>query len=569
MKNFKRVIIVFLAFFIIMLSLPSFSVFAADADMRYGRTKLSGDLQYIYDELAKGCESAKSEIQINLNGRNVELNQDLLTKICTLVYSDYPEYFWFNGGYSASFNGTVLTIMPTYTITGSALTSAKSAYTAKVNELTNGLSGKSDYEKSKILHDRLIDTATFTSTSNDQNAYGALVEGKAVCNGYARAYQHLMNKVGVPTWFVRGTSINPTTNTPIAHAWNIAKINGNWYYTDVTWDDQNQYTFYEYFNITTARMAESHTLESLYAQLVPNATATAANYYIKEGREFITYDQNKFVNLLKQDNNKTQIYINGNVNSFLSSINLENLGTALGASGTYYISCIPYQLNHAVILSVVIISGDHTHKATAVPQANANCLTNGKKAHFTCECGLKFLDNACTNQTTDSELTIPAIPHTVLAYKNDATGHWKECTVCGIEIANTRGAHFDQNNDNKCDTCIYAVPVADANGNIVMGGNNLNNNNSSSTAASDNTNSQSQAADTTNNIDAAENAQVSTSQSDNFTSEPISNNDEHYLYVGANVNNTVLKWIIICVISAAIITAGVAVTIVLIIKKKT
>lgn len=229
MKNFKRITAVVLAFVIIALTLPTITVFAADADARYGRTKLTADQQYVYDALVTGCKDAKADIKIDISGKSIDFNKDL-SFIFNMFYSDYPEYFWVTGGWGAGFeqkgSTITLTMQPTYSFTGSALTSAKSAYNAKVDELSKGLSGKSDYEKSKIIHDRLIDTVTYVSTNNDQNAYGALVEGKAVCNGYARAYQHLMNKAGIPTWFVRGSSINPSTGTSIGHAWNIVKLDG-------------------------------------------------------------------------------------------------------------------------------------------------------------------------------------------------------------------------------------------------------------------------------------------------------------------------------------------------------
>ncbi len=577
MKNIKRLSAIILTMLILFASLPNISVFADDPDMRYGRTKLDADSQYIYDCLVNGCESAQAKIDINISGKNIDLQSNLST-IYTMFYSDYPEYFWVTGGYSARCQNNVLTINPEYSIPGNNLITAKSKYNAKVNELTAGLNG-SNYDKSKTLHDRLIDAVSYIDTPNDQNAYGALVEGKAVCNGYSRAYQHLMNKVGIPAWYVRGTSINPATNTSIGHAWNLVKLDGAWYYADVTWDDQGENTFYEFLNITTEKMAEGHSLEQPFASLVPQATATNANYYKKENREFTGYDHNKLIDLLKKDNKKTQIYVDGDVSSFLNSVNqnLLDIGKQLGATGSCHITSGASMLKNAVILNVIIISSDHTHKAqTTVPQTAATCLTNGKKAHYICDCGLKFLDTACTNQVNnDSELNIPASSHTASGWKNDATNHWKECTKCSSTTVNTRAAHTDTNKDNKCDTCEYQLPVADQSGNIIIGGgasgNSTNNNQNKLPENQTNTTSNSTSGQNSTQVDNSLNQDATVNidtPSFDASTQQNTDTDELYLYQNTKPNNSIIKWIVICIAVAFSVTLITVATVILIKKNK-
>lgn len=582
MQMAKKISVIFLAMIIFTLSLPTATVFAADPDMRYGRTKLTADQQYVYDALVAGCKDAKADIKIDISGKSIDFNNDL-SFIFNMFYSDYPEYFWVTGGWGAGYEQSgstvTLTMKPLYSMTGSALNNAKSKYNAKVSELTSGLGRKSDYEKSKIIHDRLIDTVTYTSTNNDQNAYGALLEGKAVCNGYARAYQHLMNTAGIPTWFVRGTSTNPSTGTPIGHAWNIVKLDGKWYYTDVTWDDQGANTFYEYLNMTTAKIKQGHTLDAEYEKLVPQATATDANFYKKEGREFTQYDQAKLVSLLKKDNNKTQIYITGEVNDFLNSVgkNLLTIGEQLGGKGAFTVSYSASTLQNALILNVVVIPENHTHKTqTTVRQVNATCLSNGTKAHYICDCGLKFSDSACTKQiSSDSELDIPALSHTPSDWKNDATNHWTECTKCGSETADTRDAHSDKNKDNKCDICGYAMPVADESGNIVIDGtindnknDNKSNNSKPDSATPNGTNSPSQPDSTENDTqNETPNEDTASKNDDSTADENTSKIDNLYLYDQEKPEKSSLKWIIICGGIAAVTTAVVVITVVIVKKK--
>ena len=59
------------------------------------------------------------------------------------------------------------------------------------------------------------------------DVYGALIEGKAICEGYTKAFQYLCYLVGINSNQVVGKK----------HMWNVVKIGGEWYQVDLTWDD--------------------------------------------------------------------------------------------------------------------------------------------------------------------------------------------------------------------------------------------------------------------------------------------------------------------------------------------
>ena len=99
-----------------------------------------------------------------------------------------------------------------------------------------------DYDKALILHDYLAKTVEYNmnavSSSNNQltsvdtharSAYGAIVDKTAVCQGYALAYAHLLSLVGIESEFVTSDYMN--------HAWNMVKIDNDFYHVDVTYDD--------------------------------------------------------------------------------------------------------------------------------------------------------------------------------------------------------------------------------------------------------------------------------------------------------------------------------------------
>lgn len=108
---------------------------------------------------------------------------------------------------------------------------------AIADKVVQGYAG-SDYDKILFAYDYLCDNTVYSDDAEDyesHSAYGAFVSGKAVCEGYAKAYKILLDKMGIPNYIV----INST------HAWNVVMYDGEWYFVDVTNGDFN--SCYAYF----------------------------------------------------------------------------------------------------------------------------------------------------------------------------------------------------------------------------------------------------------------------------------------------------------------------------------
>ncbi|MDE5950842.1 MAG: hypothetical protein K2H12_04590 [Acetatifactor sp.] len=118
-----------------------------------------------------------------------------------------------------------------------------------------------DYEREKYVHNRLLELVEYQSGAPmSQSAYSALVNGKTVCAGYARAFQYLMQQLGIPCYYCTGYSGEN-------HAWNIIYLYGEYYNVDLTWDDTEPAT-YKFFNKTDQDYATTHARRSL-AQKLP------------------------------------------------------------------------------------------------------------------------------------------------------------------------------------------------------------------------------------------------------------------------------------------------------------
>ena len=127
----------------------------------------------------------------------------------------------------------------------------------------------SDYEKELAVHDWMIawaeyDQAALSSlpgaqpTPDSDNPYGFFTGRAAICTGYTSTFQLLMDLLGIECVTVEGTAYNGTED----HAWNMVRLDGDWYCVDVTWDDPVSSTpvspaaAHMYFNVTSDFMRQ-------------------------------------------------------------------------------------------------------------------------------------------------------------------------------------------------------------------------------------------------------------------------------------------------------------------------
>lgn len=140
-------------------------------------------------------------------------------------------------------------------------------------------------QKELAIHDWMIDHTAYDeehSTPNHNHPYGLLVEGTAVCMGYANTFQLFMDLLDIPCITVTG----------VGHAWNLVQLDGDWYAVDVTWDDPlgsyvdvpaaNEKEHHRYFNVTSDLLRE--TGHEWDPEGVPEATGTRWTWQILRTR---------------------------------------------------------------------------------------------------------------------------------------------------------------------------------------------------------------------------------------------------------------------------------------------
>ena len=191
---------------------------------------------------------------------NVDLNA--LTTVFEAVLNDHPELVIVDPGYSCMYleNGTCVEVSLEY----NALVNDEASlqrYREKTLELVKEASALgSGFEKEKFIHDKLAELVAYNANAPmNQVAYSAIENGQSVCAGYARAFQYLMQELGIPCFYCTGYAGE-------AHAWNIVQLDGKYYNVDVTWDDTNPLT-YNYFNKTDAEFSDTHVRTGLSVYL--------------------------------------------------------------------------------------------------------------------------------------------------------------------------------------------------------------------------------------------------------------------------------------------------------------
>ncbi|WP_026527317.1 transglutaminase domain-containing protein [Butyrivibrio sp. VCD2006] len=174
-----------------------------------------------------------------------QVSMDTMQMIIMSVVFDHPELFWLDTTFYQEYDyqGVAIKLRLRYYDKITDIRAANTKFKAAADAILAGASGLSDnYEKELYIHNVLADKITYKHNPLDQSAYSAIVGDNTVCAGYTKAFQYLMQRLGVPTYFCAGYAGE-------MHAWNIIKLGDNYYNVDVTWDDQDP-TVYDFYNLS-------------------------------------------------------------------------------------------------------------------------------------------------------------------------------------------------------------------------------------------------------------------------------------------------------------------------------
>ncbi|MCH5304142.1 MAG: hypothetical protein J1E41_04700 [Ruminococcus sp.] len=249
-----------------------------------------------------------------------------LAKSLFAVFQDNPQLFWLDEPYAYSISDNYVSIRLYATMTEAEYNKKMKQLNAVINTILSKLKkGMSEFELELYFHDYLVKNCKYLKDSENKedpySIYGCLVNQSAVCMGYTSAFQLLLSYVGIESVTVNGS------NTDSGHIWNAVKIEGDWYYTDVTWDDTGDFFMYDNFNITTKQLKKTHKLvpkmtaysdDELFSEdgtiktvnlVIPKCTATKYNYYKYKGSVLSDIsDNNMAEDLAKAAKNREEYF---------------------------------------------------------------------------------------------------------------------------------------------------------------------------------------------------------------------------------------------------------------------
>ncbi len=293
----------------------------------YYYNKLTEQQKNIYTAIANGVKSLTNDVKLKkyeyidsettMKDVEVALHKFLL---------DHPEVYYMDDKYTVStktgITGTGVIVGLTYQF-GSIeeLNNSVARLNSKFDEILNEATiekGK-DFENEQKIHDVLSKKVTYYEyedlskiPSKYHTIEGTLTENLAVCDGLAKTFQILLDKVGIKSIIVSG-SLNGTS-----HAWNMVQLEDGWYHTDITSDNsiktEKKVVFHSYFNINTETIKKTHVISE--EDIIPEAISTKYNFYEYTGKNIVNGDN--FANKLKEiiSKNSDEKLVEYKVNGF-------------------------------------------------------------------------------------------------------------------------------------------------------------------------------------------------------------------------------------------------------------
>ncbi len=262
--------------------------------------------QYLKEQVVVRNSQITVSVPVEINNKvgpiNAMTSAQEYTEACTGQEGDALKYGGI--GYSVSTTSYSDAARVTYTYYMNYYTTAEqekqltSAVTSALASLN--LNGKTEAEKVVAIHNYICDHVDYdydglsdSSNTVKYTAYGALCNGKAVCNGYAVLFYRMCKEAGLSVRIISGTANGGS------HAWNIVKVGDVYYAVDSTWDGQDAQTLDQYLLKSEKDFSADHTRSAEYTtEEFNDAYPMALNsYYEKTFNDSLNRDNPQYDNV--------------------------------------------------------------------------------------------------------------------------------------------------------------------------------------------------------------------------------------------------------------------------------
>lgn len=256
----------------------------------------SENLDYVFWTLNDKEKDTLSAMIDAMNRRESEFpfpegfDSDEMRRLFTLLYMEMERIFWLDSKFYCDEENRKLYLMYRYDERETA--AMRAALDIEAGKIISGFKeNASDYDKLLAIHDAIVLSSDFSKEGNySSTAYGALVDGMAMCEGYAFAFSYLCTAAGIDNFVVSGTN-----NKGAPHLWNKVVCDGEWFNVDCTWDDpifkneNKRYLRHDYFLVSDEEInGISHFPDESLFKLAP-CTNKDKNYFKMSGLYFDSF----------------------------------------------------------------------------------------------------------------------------------------------------------------------------------------------------------------------------------------------------------------------------------------
>lgn len=264
---------------------------------------LNNQEKSLYQDMVEAYFNYNTTIDLSVYYSDME--NDAVQKVHWYVLLDYPEIFWVGTENKVTYIETedgksLKELNVTNYYSEDEIIIYEESLSQKftwINQIVG--EAETDYDKALAIYEYIIWNCTYDDVYDNEleeaesaTIIGVLLNGEAICSGYAKAYSYLLNLLDIETISVVGYAEGN------GHEWNIIVLDGEFYHVDSTWGDplleeyDEDYISYDYFCLTSELINRTHTeMEDI---IYPICTAETYNYYTYNDLYFDYYNYDLF-----------------------------------------------------------------------------------------------------------------------------------------------------------------------------------------------------------------------------------------------------------------------------------
>lgn len=239
-------------------------------------------------------------------------SQETLKKAYDCLMLDHPELYWSESfTYVTSFvDNTIASrcVEFEYTMTRTQIEKSNNEIEQALFSLVREIGSiEPSYETARLVYCWMVENCTYDVSNMDQSMYSVLVHGSGVCASFSKAFEFVMQCLGIPCTCIRGGLRNSSailggTGGPsgIGHEWNLVFIDGVWSHVDVTSGvgvSREGFVDYGFFCRTTDDILKTHTVDN--AVPIPACYDSSLEVYNRYGLVLDEYSRQNVFRVLE------------------------------------------------------------------------------------------------------------------------------------------------------------------------------------------------------------------------------------------------------------------------------